>query len=168
MTTALDTQDHTAGIDRMEQLRTLAAQQERRERERDLAYREEQRLAAPVHAHEFITGTFPNTLAKLLNLAHWRGYAPIEFGVASAVAHLGEGVWLHHARPNGGRGVLTLIAPCPCGHGYREKHVEGDTELLYAIADISTWRPPVFSCTPGGSACTHAECRPNDGTNIPD
>ncbi|MER5887274.1 hypothetical protein ABT160_25920 [Streptomyces sp. NPDC001941] len=90
--------------------------QRREEEERMSRERTDAESSARFHIQRY----FPETLAVVLPQSAWRGYARgSESPLAPcAVAHLGEGLWLHHTRnkPFGSAQLLTLLVPCACGN----------------------------------------------------
>ncbi|MFJ8629070.1 hypothetical protein ACIRD3_40320, partial [Kitasatospora sp. NPDC093550] len=77
--------------------------------------------AALRKAAAFVAENFPSPFSKRLSKPEsWAGYlwwGEDDRVPSCAVAHLGDGVWLHYT----GADVLTVIAACGCGVGYRSK-----------------------------------------------
>ncbi|MEU1782034.1 hypothetical protein ABZ545_21475 [Streptomyces abikoensis] len=81
-----------------------------------------ERQAAVERASDFAALHFPHTLAKALPAQAWQGYpSGGESHEPMATAYLGAGAFLIHGteydgdRPDGLRGFLVLLHPCPCG-----------------------------------------------------
>ncbi|MFE9484638.1 hypothetical protein ACFYNM_39425 [Streptomyces spororaveus] len=99
-------------------------------------------------ATDYAIHEYPATIGALLSDENWKGYPDPSFAGApgSAVAHLGEGVFVHHtsiyAAENDNPNLvlqhtLTLIAPCSCGTGYRTWPVTSEDNLLDAVAEAT-------------------------------
>ncbi|MEU2874431.1 hypothetical protein ABZ769_35440 [Streptomyces olivoreticuli] len=124
-----------------------------------------QREEAVYAADDHIVHTLPTTLGPVLTDDHWTGYPALrENGLApSAAAHLGHGTWVHHVQHHANgqvRDELTLIAPCPCGRGYRQALPLTEDLLLEAVTDFDSGPQPVF----GDQECPHScgSVRPSD------
>jgi hypothetical protein len=87
-----------------------------------------------------LIANYPATLGALLTEQHFTGFAAWGDREPTAVAHLGDGVWLHYEEPRqvfGSRPVLTLLIPCRCGLGYRLLAVSSQEELLQVLGDLA-------------------------------
>lgn len=112
-------------------------------------------------AEKFVLRLFPNTLAKLFSEVFWQGYpdgGPDGSRLpASAVAALGEGLFLHYTRRktyadgymDGWEDVLTLIRSCPCGN-YPHANVSDDDSLALALAEVQYSARCQGACTTDG------------------
>ncbi|WP_438297731.1 hypothetical protein [Streptomyces sp. HUAS TT7] len=113
----------------------------------------EQAWQAAYVAVDHTVNEFPATLGSVLRDEHWTGYphpSLAEGANGSAVAHLGDGVWIHDTVTTSSyddgssvrwqvseRHTLTLIAPCSCGLGYRTVAVASEDELLEAVHEFT-------------------------------
>ncbi|WHM41134.1 hypothetical protein [Streptomyces sp. BPTC-684] len=120
----------------------------------------EQAAQAAYVAVDHTVNEFPATLGTLLWDEHWIGYPDPEAAEdanGSAVAHLGDGVWIHHAVTTSSfddgssvrwqvseRHTLTLIAPCSCGQGYRTRGVATEDDLLEAVHELTSEPRSIF------------------------
>ncbi|MFJ2407057.1 hypothetical protein ACIOUE_37820 [Streptomyces xanthochromogenes] len=109
---------------------------------------------------------FPATLGSVLWEEHWTGYPDpwlTEDANGFAVAHLGDGVWVHHTVTTSScddghsvrwqvseRHTVTLIAPCSCGQGYRTAPIASEDELLDMVHEFT--REP---CSISKHGCPH-------------
>ncbi|MCY0922868.1 hypothetical protein OS965_32795 [Streptomyces sp. H27-G5] len=118
---------------------------------RDLESAEQAAYVATDHAIH----NYPATIGALLSDENWQGYPDPTFADApgSAVAHLGEGVFIHHTSVLGHEAgnanlvlqhTLTLIAPCSCGLGYRTWPVTGEENFLGTIAEATAEHPSLY------------------------
>lgn len=130
-----------------------------REREEQQA-RDRQEAAA--NAASYVRDHFPATLAVVLPATAWAGYPRLdEVETESlstvrpcAVAHLGEGVWIHHTRRRslGNRSTATLLIPCVCGN-YGEAAVDDDYALARELDYLADARDVCLgTCTPSRPA----------------
>ncbi|WP_405807466.1 hypothetical protein OG729_20125 [Streptomyces sp. NBC_00210] len=123
--------------------------------------KEAMRRGAVECAEEFVLRHFPDTLAKLFSDVSWQGYPDggpqgSRF-LASAVAALGEGLFLHYTRRktyaegymDGSQDVLTLIRSCPCGN-YPHTEVSDDYGLALALEEMQKSGYCRGACTPDG------------------
>ncbi|AWI30421.1 hypothetical protein [Streptomyces tirandamycinicus] len=126
-----------------------------REREEQLARDRQEAMAS---AASYVRNHFPATLAMVLPDTAWAGYPRLgEAETESlsvvrpcAVAHLGEGVWIHHTRSRsvGHHSTATLLIPCVCGN-YREAPVDDDYTLARELDYLAdTCDVCLGACTP--------------------
>lgn len=126
-----------------------------REREEQQAH---DRQEATANAASYVRNHFPATLALVLPATAWAGYPRLD-GVETesldvvwpcAVAHLGEGVWIHHTRHRSvdHHSTATLLIPCACGN-YREAAVDDDYALARELDYLADTRDVCLgACTP--------------------
>lgn len=128
------TDTYAAQVEAEQEAERRRAEQARRERE------ERQRAAAEDAAHMGVTCDFPNTLALVVAPEMWRGYpsgGPDErrHEPASAVAYLGQGMWLRHFEGAYGQHVFSLIRPCPCGRTHEVIILHEELQLHRLLDD---------------------------------
>lgn len=111
----------------------------------DEASEEEERDAAETTAVHHVHQAYACSLAQAVDSEVWQGYPTVrEHGArrweASAVACLGDGLWLHHtlriSEADGASDVLTLIVPCTCGHGYTDIVLDTEEDLIEVLAEL--------------------------------
>ncbi|MFD9211810.1 hypothetical protein ACFVY9_01585 [Streptomyces sp. NPDC059544] len=121
---------------------------------------ERERQKAVNAAGWYVRNHFPSTLAVVLTATSWQGYPRLdgtETGALTsvppaAVAHLGEGVWIHHTRRRFGGGTAMLLIPCVCGN-YREAAVDDDYALARELDYLADTRDVCLgTCTPSRPA----------------
>ncbi|MCC3775349.1 hypothetical protein [Streptomyces sp. UNOB3_S3] len=101
-----------------------------------------ERQAAVEQASDFVALHFPHTLAKALPAGAWQGYpSGGESRQPMATAYLGAEAFLIHGteydgdRPDGLRGFLLLLHPCPCGD-YVETWIDSEYDLAFVLDDL--------------------------------
>ncbi|MFF7365422.1 hypothetical protein [Streptomyces sp. NPDC008125] len=104
------------------------------------AQRAQERAAAVTVADSHVYGYYPNTLGSALEACDWTGrHALVQQDIApSAVAFLGNGIWLHHTSTDPEQHVLTLLIPCACGRGYTGCELADEHDLLLILDALST------------------------------
>lgn len=128
--------------------------------------REEQqardRQEATANAASYVRNYFPATLAMVLPDTAWAGHPRLDEAETQslsvvrpcAVAHLGEGLWIHHTRSRSlsHRSTATLLIPCVCGN-YREAAVDDDYALARELDYLADTRDVCLgTCTPSRPA----------------
>jgi hypothetical protein len=154
----------TTSVSMLPHLRELAATTRRNieqewERERRERIDHQAQLAVRL-ADDQIHTEFPATIARVLDPEAWQGYpalyldgAECEWAIGPcAVAHLGEGLWLHHTIVPGTSRLSeprwTLIVACACGD-YREVTVSDDYQFARELQHIDDHRDVCLDdCTP--------------------
>ncbi|CAM5293515.1 hypothetical protein GCM10010329_80670 [Streptomyces spiroverticillatus] len=100
----------------------------------------EEREGATTGAADHIFRMYPHTLNETLEECDWTGYPALrENGIEpSAVAVLGQGLWLHHTTRSGADydDVLTLLVPCSCTDGYVSFHLEHEGDLMEVLRGL--------------------------------
>lgn len=142
----------------------LARERARIARERELAIEA---------AHRTLRDRFPGTLARFLELEEdslsFAGYPPVATDdpyareiPSCAVAHLGEGIWLHHAvyRAAGYTPEVVLLTACACGR-YHEIWMSDDYSLAQALDEADAHR----SACP--DACASSRTPAQDEDEVP-
>jgi hypothetical protein len=115
---------------------------------------DEQREDATTAALDHTWNAYPTTLGQALGEQDWNGQPAVPGAGLdpSAVAYLGDGLWLHHHNNlDRGHAVLTLIAPCSCGNGYLDYVLDGEDDLLQILINLRATggRFPHSSTRPG-------------------
>ncbi|WHM41135.1 hypothetical protein [Streptomyces sp. BPTC-684] len=120
-----------------------------------------QREQAVHAADQLVDSAYWETLKPLLTWSDWTGYPGFEddegrYHRPCAIAHVGEGVWLHVETRSRGTaddlyGALSLITPCACGNGYLDLGIEDEADFL------ATFYEYVGSADTGPVACA-SEC----------
>ncbi|MGW6744841.1 hypothetical protein ACWGDX_29590 [Streptomyces sp. NPDC055025] len=104
--------------------------------------RDEECDGAETAAADHIYTAYTATLAQAVEDDGWTGHPALpDNGIEpGAVACLGGGIWLHHTLTSDpdrdDRGVLTLLAPCTCEHGYVGYELADENDLLEILADL--------------------------------
>ncbi|MBT2367143.1 hypothetical protein J7E88_17970 [Streptomyces sp. ISL-10] len=121
---------------------------------------ERERQEAVRGADWYVRNHFPSTFALVLTATSWQGYPRLDDTETealtsippAAVAHLGEGVWIHHTRRRFGGGMATLLIACVCGN-YREAAVDDDYALAREMDYLAdTHDVCLGTCTPSRPA----------------
>ncbi|WP_432190466.1 hypothetical protein [Streptomyces sp. Tue6028] len=123
---------------------------------------EEQRIDAQMAAAHHAYNVYAGAIGRVLEDLDWAGHPSLKDNrlPASAVARLGDGLWLHHTltitEDDGVLDVLTLVAPCSCGRGYLDIQLAGEGDLVQILTDLR--------CNGGRAVHQHAD----DCASVPD
>ncbi|MFD8671293.1 hypothetical protein ACFV1U_38805 [Streptomyces microflavus] len=102
---------------------------------------EEERDGAETAAADHVYAAYPDTLGRVVEHDAWTGYPALRDNSvqSSAVAHLGDGLWVHHtitAADADHHDALTLLVPCTCRYGYVPSLLLDVTDLLELLQEL--------------------------------
>lgn len=126
----------TLAAEHREKLETEAVERQREVERLQREAEDRQRRAIEQDADEYVTLAFPATLAHVVSADAWQGYPGDDSSRAhgpSAVAYLGDDVWLHYTDLSGAWPTLTLLQPCIHCHRHAEEGLYGDDDVVYVL-----------------------------------
>ncbi|MEV7060386.1 hypothetical protein AB0N60_37915 [Streptomyces microflavus] len=101
---------------------------------------DEEREVAETAASDHVYTAYPDTLGLVVDHEAWTGFPALRDNSVqpSAVAYLGDSLWLHHTITADAdhHDALALLSPCICGHGYVPSLLLDERDLLELLQEL--------------------------------